>query len=466
MGNVYARIRTSVKAVLQKMVFTIDLHDKNGLANHAAACAYGSLLSMAPMLLLLTFFIFIIFKPSPQVIAALIGHIPFLSGIFDERWLNSDLFSGMNMGISGVISVLSILWAGRILAISVQRGLNIIFPSQKKRNPVTANLVTLVIAAAVPVFALVAMISSRLARRFYRLLDFLPEVSIPNIITSQSAEQISSIVLLGLVSFLVYLGIPVNAPRKSSAFQGALFCAIAYGCTAMLLGKILDMSRYDFLYGALGNIIVILIKIYFFFYFLFLGAQLAFVRDSFEVLFLSELRLLTITTEKKNWFFRLFYPIEGKLKKNLCHYKAGEIIISKGDTSDHIYYLCEGEAVMVIPSKDDLDVTAFKDATVSFDATAALDATAAFDATASLDAEVSGSVLGAGSFFGEMSYLLSEDRSATVKAKTDVSVLVLSPQVFEAILKYDSDFDRDIIERMSRRLKKTNEEIITLKQGN
>jgi CRP-like cAMP-binding protein len=121
-------------------------------------------------------------------------------------------------------------------------------------------------------------------------------------------------------------------------------------------------------------------------------------------------------------------PVKGRLEKYIRCYVQGEIIFSKGDSSGEIFYLLEGEVDMYMPG-------------------------------------VSGSAastLGPDSFFGEMGHLLSEDRSATVQAKTGVSALALPPRVFDEILKYDAGLDRVIIEQLSRRLKLRNEQLSAL----
>ena len=440
MKNILLKLKIAGKTVLQKLFITLQLYSENGIANHAAACAYGFLLSMAPMLLLIVFFIFLAFEDSSRAITALIGNIPFLDIIFDEQWFTSDFFSVSKPGISGIISVLSILWAARILALSVQRGLKIIFPSTKPRNSVMDTLVTLAVEAGVLFFVLITIVSSRIALRLYRLLDFFPKISILQMIITQTGGKVLSIALLGLVSFFVYLFVPVNPPRKFSALRGTLFCIIAYSITAMLLGIILDKSSYNFLYGTLGNLVVILINVYLFFNFFFLGAQLAYVIDSFDAMLFSKLRQIiskpakenmSVGAERQDLMYNLFDPAESSLNKYLHHYKKREIIILQGDTGNEIYYLLKGEVEILLPS--------------------------------SADAGNSAGILKAGSFFGEMGYLLSEDRTATVRAKTDVSVFILPPVLFDAILKHDKSLDRDIIQHITYRLKNANEQIITLK---
>jgi len=284
-----------MRNMIKRLSITAHLYLDNGLANHAAACAYGFLLSTAPMLLLIAFILFMIFERSPGAITALINNIPFISELFDEKWFTSEIFSRTKFGVSGVIGIISILWATRIMAQSIQRGLKTIFPSVKARNPFKDYLVTMSIEAFIVIFVLMAIVSSRTAVHLYRLFDFLPKIPILNIVTSFAGTHISYVFLLGIVSFCLYLFVPVNPPRKFPAFCGALFCVFFYGTISMILAVILDITRYNFLYGALGNLVVLLINVFFFFSFFMMGAQLAFVMEAFK-----EMPSLLDIIKKKN----------------------------------------------------------------------------------------------------------------------------------------------------------------------
>jgi membrane protein len=419
------------------MYITLQMYGENGLANHAAACSYGFLLSMAPMLLLAAFLIFYTFEPSPGAIIAFINTIPFLGNAFDEKWFSSGFFTFSRPSVPGIISVLSIVWAGRILALAIQRGLKIIFPQVKKNTTVKNTLVTLAIEVSVIVFVVVIIVSSRTAIRFYGLLDFSSRRSFFHFVTSHFGSRIFYITLLGAASYCVYLLIPLNSPRKSSAFQGALFCTLAYFCTVLVLGFILNKARYNFLYGTFGNLIIILINVYFFFTFFFIGAQLAFVTDYYEALLFSKLRLYKIkASEKKkskgffNKFrysvlvYKFFHPSGNNLNKYFRYYKKEEIIFSHGDTIDiigRIFYLLEGEAEITVSSLRNNE---------SFSG-----------------------IIKSDSFFGGIGYQVSEEHKATVRATSDVSVIVIPPALFDTIVKYDNNLDKTLIENMSHRLK-------------
>jgi len=437
MKRICKKLKFALKTLMYRIYITLQMYGENGLANHAAACAYGFLLSMAPMLLLAAFLIFYTFEPSPGEIIAFINTIPFLGNAFDEKWFSSRFFTFSSPSVPGIISVLSIVWAGRILALAIQRGLKIIFPPAQKNAAVKNTLVTLAIEISVIVFAIVIIISSRTAIRFYGMLDFSSRRSFFHFITSQMGSRILYISLLGAASYCVYLFIPSTPPRRFSAFQGALFCTLAYFCTVLLFGFILNKARYNFLYGTLGNLIVILINVYFFFTFFFIGAQLAFVTDYYEAFLFSRLRLYKIKAQEKKrqkgflnklqysvLVYNFFHPSGNNLGKYFRYYKKEEIIFSHGDTIDivgRIFYLLEGEVEITISSLSD-------------------------------DESFSG-VIKSDSFFGGIGYLVSEGHTAAVRAISDVSVIVIPPALFEIIVKYDNNLDKTLVENMSHRLK-------------
>jgi membrane protein len=274
--------------------------------------------------------------------------------------------------------------------------------------------------------------------RFYGLFDFLPRGSVVRFVTSHFGGQIFTVILLGLAAFFVYMYVPLKPPRKFSAFQGALFCTLAYFCTVMVLGIILNKARYNFLYGTFGNLIIILVNVYFFFTFFFIGAQLAFVVDYFDALLFSRMRKIKIKASKKSraiGFFKklrpyyllnnFFNPSKSNLNKYLRHYKKDEVVFSHGDIVDDIFYLLDGEVEVLISS--------------------------------SHGKETFSGIVKADSFFGEMGNLLSEDRIVTVRAKTDISVFAITSSLLDIIIKHDTSLDRKLIEHMSRRLKRTGE---------
>lgn len=61
-----------------------------------------------------------------------------------------------------------------------------------------------------------------------------------------------------------------------------------------------------------------------------------------------------------------------------------------------------------------------------------------------------------GEVFGEMSYLLNENRSATAVAETESMLIVITPAIFEELLQANNTFSRNLIQLLSNRLRNTH----------
>lgn len=64
--------------------------------------------------------------------------------------------------------------------------------------------------------------------------------------------------------------------------------------------------------------------------------------------------------------------------------------------------------------------------------------------------------LGAGSYFGELSLLDKQPRSATVTAVSDMTVLVLGPREFSSALEAVPGLAQKLLSSMARRVRETN----------
>jgi len=314
--------------------------------------------------------------------------------------------------------------------VSLQRGLKIIFSGQKKRNPVLDTLIIFAVELPALLLSLAVIFSSRTALRLYEIFNFLPKTALFSFLASKQGYTVFTALALGLVTYCAYRLIPANPPSRISAFCGSIFYIISYEVMSMVLRIMLGRSMYNFLYGTLGNLITLLINVYFFFLFFLMGGQFAYVSDYFDSFLFIKLRMARINADNKSnakfhsiskTIDRLFLSIEGSLGKYFRFHKKGETIIFDKDKSDEIFYILEGEVeVLVLTNQNTYAQTG---------------------------------TLGADSFFGEMGYMLSEDRNATIKAKTDVSALALPPRVFENILKHDASLDRTLVENLYRSIK-------------
>ena len=300
MPTIFKRLLQSGKTLLQRMVITFKFFGENGLANHAAACSYGFLLSVAPLLMLLSFFLLAAFRSiasggngttgalnalNPEFLAALVSNIPFIKGVLDETWLVTELPSIAESvtqlsGIAGIVSVVGIFWAGRVFALSLQRGLKVIFTGTKKRNPVTETITVLFAELAVLIGALMMILLSRAVRSISEMLAHFPIVAVFLDLLSRINFVVVSAALLVIVFYCVCRFLTANGPRHLPALWGSLCFAFSHTVFSRIFTLLLSQTRYNFLYGALGSLILLLVNVYFFFMFFFFSAQFSRVLDS------------------------------------------------------------------------------------------------------------------------------------------------------------------------------------------
>jgi membrane protein len=387
---------------------------RNGLANDAAAGAYGFLLSIMPAMLVAASLFSAVF-PS-QKIADLFEEAVFLvfsQNAFDVEETVARFLTRFDTGLKGALSLASMFWATIVLAFSMQRGLNSIFVDKKPVNTLKNWLIPLclelVVIAVVVIFALSAF-HGLMKRRLFGAFCFAG---------------------LGVLTFGVYCAVPNSPPKWKSALFGAVLCIASYAFILAFFNIFINPERYYLIYGKLGGLIGLLAKVYFFFLFFFIGAQFAFTIEFLDALLFTKLIAVSTAEEsgRKPLFIEKFFfsSVEGRLWKYRRFYEKGETIFLKGENSHTIFYILSGGAGVYLTADNKI---------------------------ASITEH---------NFFGEMGHVLSSIRSATVKAETDLVVMTLPPALFNAALQIDQNTENKIIETLSRRLHDANNKLLKLR---
>lgn len=388
---------------------TVQLFGRNELANHAAAGAYGFLLSAAPAFLLTALLVALIFRSSPRAAAELFAGLGSLGGVMDSRAIAESYLGSRAIGASGIFAAANLLWTARVFALSLQRGLRVVFSGDQARpRPVRDNLMPFGIELAAVCYVLAYVLWSRLP-------------------TAPLFRPLFPLAGLGLLSYAAYRFVPSLPPKRGAAVVGAALCALAFAVVSYAFGSLIDTSRYNLVYGALGGLILLLANVYFFFTFFYMGAQLAFVLDTYDALVFARFRRMRGASGGNALERRLFASPEGPLKKYLRSYAAGDLLFEKGDTREDVFYILSGTVGIYLDEAE---------------------------------SAVSVASIGAGSFLGEMAYLLSEPRTAGARAEEDVLALVLPADLFEDILKTDGETGRHVIASLSERLKNANSKLL------
>ncbi|MDR0316606.1 MAG: YihY/virulence factor BrkB family protein, partial [Treponema sp.] len=319
----------------------------------------------------------------------------------DMRNLTLTFLGVSRPGIAGIALFAGLLWTARIFAVSLQRGLGVIFPDTDKIKSFQKMMMSLFIEGAIILFVFIIVFSS--------------------------AALYLSLFVIALFVFLGYTFVPAVKPKLTAALVGTLFCIGSFTFILWTLSFIFDSEKYDILYGTLGNLLVLLVNVYFFFILFFLGAELTFTVNSFDTLLLSHF-IHSSSQPKKSFAELWFTSTKGALKKYLRLYERGKVLFYKGEDSLMVYYILSGVAGVY------------------------LDESSLF------------AVIEQGEIFGEMGHVLSGKRSATVKAHTDMTVLAIPQLLFHDLSKYSPDANKKLITLLSERLRNTNEKLNEEKQ--
>jgi len=410
---------------LQKVSLSVDLFIKNELFNHAGATAFFFLLSIPPLFLLLLI-AFDRYLASYAGASALF--FEFMKEIHEN--LDQDLLIkigllNVNTTAIGVLGLLNLLWAGRAIITAIQRGLGVIFPAEKIRPPLVMNIFSFIILSILFMVSVLITFASI-------GLSFVKNLLAGNAIVQTFFQSLLPAIrsffpflIIVLLIFLAYRYVPAQRPKTAPSLFGAISCAFSVFLVHILFSRFFTITQYSVVYGVLGSLILMVLWIYFSFVVFFFFAEYTYVSDKLDVLVLERMYFFRIRQELKGKKIAKFLFSHPKriFEKYAGRYHPGETLFLEGDKSTDIYFVDRG-SIHIFRKIDGRD---HKIATIP-----------------------------EGSVFGEMAYLLDENRTATAITATESILLILTPDIFEELLKVNTTFARDVIQVLCNRLSKTS----------
>lgn len=416
--------QNSLDWLLQTAYTAWRLFVKNELLNHAAATTFYFLLSAAPLVLLLTY--------GAQYLAQLAETSSLasmlLAALYDqfklEQLATLGLIPQKTAITAGGVGLLTLLLSSRGLVNALQSAFRVIFPDDAKRNFVFKWVLPLII---IPVaFALVGLTVATQA-----VINFLASVELLGAGRIHLFNGLNLLVRLGLVWGLLYIVLhrmPLRHPPRLPTFIVSGLATFSLSLLYLGFGHFFHIEKYQAVYGALGGVVFILI-----------GAFIACLTFYFWAQFLYALTKVDVAALEKLFLGsgeganKLDGIVFGRANRLLAKYgrtfAAGETLIREGDTSSEAFFLYSGK------------VGLFKD----------------IGGHEKRLGEPGKSVLAEGELFGEMAYLLNEHRTATVRAETEVTALVLPPEMLEELMHYSAPLARRIVGSLATRLMRMNQ---------
>jgi membrane protein len=426
MTHILKKIGLFLKRFLQKITLANSLAIKHELANHAGASALFFLLSIAPVVLLLVFLFDSYLVIYPEASESFFGMLTSLNENLDRDLLSEMGLLNIRGTAIGVFSLLSLVWAARLVMLAIQRGLGIIFPAKKARTPIMINVIAFMVVALLLLLIIVVVLINV-------GIDFFRRIAIDNEAAQSFVRsfllysgRLAPYLVSFCVIFLIYRFLPPRRPRTMPALTGAVLCTGAIALLQFVFSRFFPVTRYNYIYGLLGTLILTLVGVYFIFILFFLFAEFTYVSDRFDILMLERLYYFHRRRDSKGQKFEkfLFKEPDHLLRKYARAYQPEEILFREGDTGKEIFYNYRGQIGIYMSTTEG-------------------------------DSRIAS--VARGEIFGEMAYLLDETRTATAIADTESLLFVVTPDIFEELIRVNREVATDVIRILSDRLRKAHD---------
>jgi membrane protein len=407
------------------MFFAAERYREHELANHAAAGAYGFLLSVAPAILLALGLTSTLFGGNPRVVAEINRLVARFLGPLSGSVTSGGYFGHGLSFLAAAIGLVSLAWAARLFAVTVQRGIRVVWTATGKKTMVQENAMSFLIEL-VTLVAMVALIAAgEGARVAARAVRDVAGVGVARAIVE--IERVAPAIALFVFTGWSYMAIPPKRPNPKAAWGSAALCFVFLLVVTEVFSLFISAARYDLLYGVLGNLILLLVNVFAFFSLYFYFAELVYVADQFDALLFGRFDRLARIRRAGGEVPRLERALFMEPARLLHSFgrtlRKGDVLFSAGDRERSAYFVYYGRIGIYIPSSG-------------------------------LESSIAS--MGPGEVFGEMAYILGEDRTATARAEEESAVLELPPSIFEQYLASHPDAARHLISSLSERLRTTD----------
>ncbi|MDD4882197.1 MAG: YhjD/YihY/BrkB family envelope integrity protein [Gallionellaceae bacterium] len=413
--------RNQIDWLIQVAYTAWRLFVKNELQNHAAATAFYSLLSAAPLVLLIVYAAqALAWLAEKSNIASILLAAFFSQFHLDQLMTMGFIPSGAGAAV-GSASLVTLVLSSRGLVNAVQSAFRVIFPVDSKRKMIVSWTLPLIIIPAILLLVVFAVLAQG-ALTFLAQSELLGSA---NALVLQLSNSLLVLVSVWGLVFAAYWRLPMQNPQARLAMLFALFSTLTLALLSTGFGLFFSVEKYRAVYGALGGVVFVLIGAYFACLAFYFWAQCLYALTKVDVAALERLFL----GEDQAGSNRLEGWVFGRASRLLDSYgrayAPGEQLIQEGDDSECAYYLHSGRVGL-------------------------------YKKIGGQDKKLG--VLEAGELFGEMAYLLKEKRTASVVAESEVTALVLPPAMLEELMRYSAPLSRRIIGVLCQRLQRMNQQ--------
>lgn len=371
---------------------------RNDGFRQASSLAYATTLALIPVLLLLSYALTLGIGSSQAALEKTHAFVSSIIPQFGDVLLREVQTLAQHKRSAGMVNALVLLWAMTPLVSGLRAAFNRIFKVEAQKPFWLSKLMDLGVACLFIIgITLVAGLDA-----FFGFLHPKIPLKLPWILRHALPFAATMALLLGLYR--------VFAPklRWRDLLSGALATTALWFLLKPTFTLFLTFDpNYGVTFGSFKALFIIIIWIYYSMVVLMFGAEFMAALSREETLIIRRM-----IKGKRNL---------SKLGKHkfVITLPSGSVIFKEGDTGGTMYHLLKGEVGIY---KKQHEIANLK----------------------------------IGAFFGEMSYLLGEPRSATAIAKDDCELLIIQENNLTSLMREYPDTIRDMLHEMARRLRETS----------
>lgn len=267
----------NIKAVFDLLKETVAEWNKDKASRLAAALAYYTVFSLAPLLIIVIAIAGSVFGEEAAR-GEIVGQIQGLVGRDGAQFIETAIENANKPTtgtIASIISIVVLLFGASGVFAELQDALNTVWEVQPKPergiiNVIRSRFLSFTVVLGVGFLLLVSLVFSAILAG---LINFFGH-ALPGIeLFWQLANFVLSFIITTVVFGLIYKILPDVKIAWSDVWIGAAITSILFSIGRFLLGHYLGNSSFGSTYGAAGSLVVVLAWVYYAAQILFFGAE-------------------------------------------------------------------------------------------------------------------------------------------------------------------------------------------------
>lgn len=253
---------------------------KKDLAAYSSSCAFFLMLSVIPLLILLSSLLPYTAVSEDDLIHAVVELTPSFANNLLIRIINETYSYSVSItSISALVTV----WSGALGMLAIIRGLNSIYDVDETRNyfylRFIAAFYTLILVLAIMIM-LTLMVFGNLAKAF--IATTYPEIVLKTIPFYIYVKFLFVIAVATLLFALIYTFVPSTKLKFKHQLPGALFSSVVWYIFSWFFSMYVKFSKSYSIYGSLATPVIMMFWLYFCIYIFLIGAFINLSLDEYQ----------------------------------------------------------------------------------------------------------------------------------------------------------------------------------------